>query len=267
MFRISLFFFVLVPLFSAGLLARDNGQAVAGIPQGDVVINEFVADNDSTSTVSDPDGGYPDWIELYNNTDAAIDLSGAYLSDKADNLVKWAFPAGTTIPADGYLIVWADEDGDQQGLHANFKLDKDGEAIYLSNAGDSTRIDEVVFGIQETNVSMSRVPNGTGEFRTQHTTHGFSNDTPVANRNPAGEIELQVTPNPAGNFLNVRFPGAAAGAMRVDLYAVSGRNVFTGREANNGTLELDLTDLSPGFYLLRVRDAVGKLGTVKFAKR
>jgi len=238
-------------------LEACSGEQQLAIPLGDVVINEFVADNDSTSTISDPDGGYPDWIELYNNTDAAIDLSGVYLSDKPDNLVKWEFPDGTSIPADGYLIVWADEDGDQQGLHANFKLSKDGEAIYLSNAGDSTRIDEVIFGVQETNVSMSRVPNGTGDFRTQHTTHGFSNDTPVSNQTLVAGIDVLVYPNPAGDFLNVRFPGAAAGAMMVDLYAVTGRNVFSGREVNAGTLELDLTGVSPGFYFLRVRDAEG----------
>lgn len=248
-------------------LEACSGEPPLGIPLGDVVINEFVADNDSTSMISDPDGGYPDWIELYNNTDMEIDLSGTYLSDKQDNLDKWAFPDGTSIAADGYLIVWADEDGDQQGLHANFKLSKNGEAIYLSNAGDSTRIDEVVFGIQETNVSMSRVPNGTGDFEAQHTTHGYSNDTPVANRNVANGIELLVYPNPAGDFLNVRFPGANAGAMRVDLFAVAGRKVFSDLEVNAGTLELDLTSLTPGFYFLRVRDGGGKTGTMKFAKQ
>jgi spore coat protein CotH len=244
-----------------------SDDPVASIPIDDVVINEFVADNDSTSTISDPDGGFPDWIELYNNTDADIDLSGVFLSDKPDNLDKWEFPDGTTITANGYLIIWADEDGNQDGLHANFKLGKNGEAIYLSNAGDSTRIDEVVFGPQETNVSMSRVPNGTGDFMAQHTTHGYSNNTAVANRNVAGEIDLLVYPNPADDFLNVRFPGAAAGAMQVDVYAVTGRKVFSNPEVNTSALELDLSSLTPGFYFLRVRDAEGKLGTVKFAKR
>ena len=66
--------------------------AQAQINQGEIVINEFSADSDSLSGIADPDGGYPDWIELYNTTDAAIDLSGIFLSDKEDELQKWQFP-------------------------------------------------------------------------------------------------------------------------------------------------------------------------------
>ena len=248
-------------------LGGCNEPPAAGIPFGDVVINEFVADNDSTSTIADPDGGYPDWIELYNNTDAPINLSGVHLSDKPDNLDKWSFPDGTTIAAGGYLIVWADEDEDQRGLHANFKLSKGGEAIYLSNAGDSTRIDEVVFGPRETNVSTARVPNGTGDFVASHTTHGFSNDTPVSARNLAEELALTVFPNPAGDFLSVRFPGAAAGAVLVEVYDLTGRQLLSGRSAAGQRLELSVSSLVPGFYFLNVRNAGGRTGTVKFAKR
>lgn len=240
---------------------------LSAIPTGDIAINEFVADNDSLSGINDPDGGYPDWIELYNNTNAEVDLSDAYLSDKADNLLKWEFPEGTTIAAEGYLIIWADEDGDQQGLHANFKLSRDGEAIYLSNAVDSSRIDEVIFGEQQTNVSMSRVPNGTGEFVSQHTTHNYSNDTPLATRNVAGDLAVEVYPNPAGDWLQLRFPGATAGAKTVDVLAVDGRRMLSLRQINSAATELDLSGLTPGFYFLLVQDGAGRRGTVKFAKR
>lgn len=96
-----------------------------------LVINEFMADNETT--ITDSAGEYDDWIELRNLTDAGIDLSGMYLSDNEDNPLKWTFPEGTTIEANGYLIIWADEDGDkdQEGLHANFKLSSKGETITL----------------------------------------------------------------------------------------------------------------------------------------
>ena len=45
-----------------------------------------------------------DWIELYNTSDADVDISGWYLSDKADNPDKWEIPAGAIIPANGYLV-------------------------------------------------------------------------------------------------------------------------------------------------------------------
>ena len=37
-------------------------------------INEFMADN--TSTISDEQGKYEDWIEIYNAGSTAIDLGG-----------------------------------------------------------------------------------------------------------------------------------------------------------------------------------------------
>jgi autotransporter-associated beta strand protein len=44
------------------------------------------------------------WVELYNKGTSAVDLSNWQLSQG----VKYSFPAGTTIPAGGYLVVAAD---------------------------------------------------------------------------------------------------------------------------------------------------------------
>ena len=46
---------------------------------GDIVINEFMADN--TRTLQDKDGEYSDWIEIYNGGTSAADLAGWYLTD------------------------------------------------------------------------------------------------------------------------------------------------------------------------------------------
>jgi hypothetical protein len=70
-----------------------------------VVINEFMASNGMTR--ADEDGEFEDWIELHNTGDAAVDLSGWGLSDNDGNPFKWQFPAGTTIEARGFLLVWA----------------------------------------------------------------------------------------------------------------------------------------------------------------
>ena len=90
-----------------------------------VVINELMARN--TESLTDPQGQYEDWLELHNLTNKTVDLTGMYLTDKIDNLKKWAFPENTTISAHGYLLVWLDEDGNaESGLHANFKLSRNG---------------------------------------------------------------------------------------------------------------------------------------------
>lgn len=122
-----------------------------------VVINEFLASN--TSTLADPQGEFDDWIELRNLTGTNINLTGLYLTDEPANPRKWPFPSGTVIPANGYLLVWADEDGlATPGLHANFKLSGDGEQILLIDidANNNQVLDSITFGAQTTDVSYGR---------------------------------------------------------------------------------------------------------------
>jgi hypothetical protein len=143
-------------------------------PAGDLVINELLPVN--KTIVADQDGEYDDWIELYNLSTAARDISGFFLSDNKDHFSKWQFPSGTTIPGKGYLIIWADDDSTQAGLHANFKLSSQGEEVLLSGA-DGTLLDEVIYPGQDLELSFSRDPDGTGSFKWQAPTFNSSNDT------------------------------------------------------------------------------------------
>lgn len=131
------------------------GLASAG--SSPVVINEIMASN--LSTMADPQGEFDDWIELRNLTDTAVDLTGRYLTDDPTNPRKWEFPSGTSIPANGFAIVWADEDGKAaDGLHANFKLSASGEELYLIDTDLQLNavLDSVVFGQQTTDRSYGR---------------------------------------------------------------------------------------------------------------
>ena len=142
-----------------------------------VVINELMADNDNI--LADPQGDYDDWLELHNRTDTAVSLTGMYLSDKEDEPTKWAFPENTEIPANGYLIVWLDEDGEDapDGLHANFKLSKGGEILMFvdTDANGNQVLDSITFEEQETDIAFGRWPNGTGEFQIVQATPGAEN--------------------------------------------------------------------------------------------
>ena len=141
-----------------------------------VVINELMADNDNT--IADPQGDYDDWLELYNRTDSTVMLTGMYLSDKEDQLTKWAFPENTEIPANGYLLVWLDEDVDEpEGLHADFKLSKGGEVALLvdTDAHGNQVLDSITFGEQETDTALGRLPDGTGDFQVVQATPGAPN--------------------------------------------------------------------------------------------
>lgn len=126
-----------------------------------VVINELMAINNTI--IADQDGEYDDWIELFNLKPEAVDLTGFYLSDSKSNRAKWQFPYGTSISGNGYLIIWADKDTTQTGLHTNFKLSSAGENLILSDH-DLLTVDKVEYPPQILELSYSRYPNGIGSF-------------------------------------------------------------------------------------------------------
>lgn len=97
----------------------------------DPIITEFMASN--SSTLEDGEGGTPDWVEVYNNGDQAVDLSGYRLTDDALDVNKWVFPSVVLEP-NRFLTVFASGDNtpDSAGnLHTNFSLAADGEYLAL----------------------------------------------------------------------------------------------------------------------------------------
>ncbi|MFM1933069.1 MAG: hypothetical protein RL226_2372, partial [Bacteroidota bacterium] len=146
----------------------------------DVVINEVMAKN--TQTAYDELNQTEDWIELYNNGLSAIDLTGYALTDNGWNLDKWPIPDGTVIQPNEYLIVWADEDGADGPMHANFKLSAEGETVWLMNSAGEIA-DQVVFGAQEADMGYARIPNGTGNFELHAPTFAGNNDYVGVNEN------------------------------------------------------------------------------------
>jgi len=132
----------------------------AKLTMAQVVINEWMASN--SSTIADPDfDNSGDWIELYNTTSEAIDLSGFFLTDNRNYPERWRFPDASIIGANDFLIIWAD--GEDTGYHCNFKLTKAGERIQLY---DTTGVvmDEIVYKHQKTDVSMGRKLDGDAEL-------------------------------------------------------------------------------------------------------
>ncbi|MEZ5082688.1 MAG: lamin tail domain-containing protein [Bacteroidales bacterium] len=87
-----------------------------------VVINEYSVSN--LSTITDNYSKYEDWIELYNAGASSANIGGYFLSDKIANPGKWQFPAGITIPAGGFIKIWASGRDEVSGghYHTNFKL-------------------------------------------------------------------------------------------------------------------------------------------------
>lgn len=159
-------------------------------------INEFMASN--ATTICDSFGSYSDWIELYNSTDTDMDISGFGISDNLSQPMKYRFPDGTTIAAKGYLVVFCSgNEGMQNGeLHAPFGLRSYGEDVVIANRAGRI-IDSYSFKNQETDVSMARIPDGTGEFQSNsqpspgypNTGAGYS-AFDAANRLPLGGVYI-----------------------------------------------------------------------------
>ncbi|MHC4571727.1 MAG: lamin tail domain-containing protein, partial [Planctomycetota bacterium] len=138
----------------------EDNQAPVQNP-GDIVINEVMAHSH---------GGAPDWIELYNTTDANINISGWFLSDNDDDFMKYEIAAGTMIDANDYIVFYEDTDfndpGDP-GCYTPFALSENGEEVYLSSglsgqlAGGYSEKED--FGASETGVSFGRYIKSTGD--------------------------------------------------------------------------------------------------------
>lgn len=149
-------------IWAAPTFETENKEDEPGLNiNKSIVINELMAKN--TQYGSDQNGQFDDWIELFNLADVDIDISGFYLSDSKNELTKWKFPVGTTLAKNGYLIVWADADTLQVGLHANYKLSSLGETVVLVSP-DKVVINEVKYPVANALQSYGRIPNGTGNF-------------------------------------------------------------------------------------------------------
>lgn len=139
---------------------KQQRYEAGGVP---VRINEVSAGNDIY--VNDY-RKKNDWVELYNTTDEDIDLSGLYLSDKANKPQKWQISSkvgGTIIPAHGTRIIWCDNLEPVSQLHAPFKLDNADGATVSIQAADGTWADQLTYLSQPRWKTYGRYPDG-GNF-------------------------------------------------------------------------------------------------------
>ena len=215
-------------------------------------INEFMAGN--ATTVCDSFGSYSDWIELYNSTDTDMDISGFGISDNLSQPMKYRFPDGTTIAAKGYLVVFCSgNEGMQNGeLHAPFGLRSYGEDVVIANRAGRI-IDSYSFKNQETDVSMARIPDGTGEFQSNsqpspgypNTGAGYSAFDAV-NRLPLGGVYISEFGGSTGSVASdwVEIYNSTGSAVNLGGYGISNN------PKNPAKWVFPDISIEPGEYLL-----------------
>ncbi len=85
-----------------------------------------------------------DWVELYNAGDEDVSLEGYFVSDRADDPTKFELPAEAVVPANGFLMLWAN-DGSEP-IQLSFGLSSGGEGFWLMTP-EGIEVDSVAFGV------------------------------------------------------------------------------------------------------------------------
>jgi len=216
---------------------------------GPVVINEWMAVN--TGSVIDPADGKPDdWFELYNTSASAINLAGFRISNDPSNPGTFTLPAGMVIPANGYLLFWADNQPAQGPNHVDFLLPDSGGAIALFT-GSGLLMDCATFGAQSANVSMGRSPDGSASIvlLPQPTPQGANPTFPVISQQPSSQT--------------VNFGGTATFSVGVTSapplsfqWHVNCRDLAGETNSTLTVTNVGLDDV--GHYIVTIRNALGQ---------
>ena len=167
-----------------------------------LVINELMASN--AGSVMSPAINFDSWIELYNPSDQAVNLSGMYLSDDASNLQLWKMPSGVgSVPAKGFKVIWLGSN-DIKATQAPFKLDCDGGTVYLSDANGQLLVTQV-YPEAKSRTAWARTTDGGDEWEwTSTPTPEATNATAVFASERLAAPEVSVDSRLFSNSLQVK---------------------------------------------------------------
>lgn len=219
-----------------------------------------------------------DWVELYNTTDADIDVEGMYLSDNPQKPQKYQISkdksaASTVIPAHGYLVVWYDKLDPIFQLHASFKLDADGGDMILT-AADQSWSDQFTYPLLKADQTAGRWPDGCDDV--------FVMNVPTIARPNLRSSYLTAVQQPGTNNIidatvdntalsvvykagSLIISGHTSDDVQVSVYRLTGLTVMSLTvPLSGGYAEVPLTGLSDGVYVATVTDTNGHRTSCKF---
>ena len=147
-----------------------------------IVINEILADPDATNGDANGDGTVDaeddEFIELYNNSDNAINISGFKIKD-ATNIARHTFPANSYLQPHDVVVVFGG--GTPTGFdHLDVMvsssgilgLNNSGDNITITDENDNTIVSYTYSSEGGDNQSITRDPDVTGSFVKHSTTTG-----------------------------------------------------------------------------------------------
>lgn len=128
--------------------------------------------------------GDVDWVEIYNNSDKSVDISGykVYDSGGKDNTKpKMEAPAGTTMLPRGFYVFVVDDAATAFPIGSNFGLSSGGEKVWLENATGQIINQIDLPAVIDVSHSYGRKPDGSNDFffLTTRTKGSSNNNAPI----------------------------------------------------------------------------------------
>ena len=168
---------LLLPTLSSGqqaVVLAPGAEGTGGAVEGEEIllrISEVMSSN--RSAYPDETGAYPDWVEVVNEGETALNLKGIGLSDREDR-VLFLFPDMTLEPGERALVFCDDTNVAEAGspLHARFKISSLGETVYLFDR-NAIVVDSVELPAMSSD--MSYADTGDGWIITEQFTPGYPN--------------------------------------------------------------------------------------------
>lgn len=216
----------------------------------------------------------PDWIEIYNASNSSVDITGYKIYDGGGNTgtkPKKLFPAGSVIPANGFLVIVVD-DADASG----FGLGSGGDEVWFEDASGNLIDHTLVPAMPVVTTSFCRVPDGSVNWVitntvTKGTANIFTTDVSDEISNPVSFSLSQNFPNPFNPTTTINYDLNVAGFTTLKIYDVLGNEVaaLVNREQNAGSYQVDFnaSNLTSGIYFYKLSSgnftAVKKLNLLK----
>jgi hypothetical protein len=124
-------------------------------------INEVQTNN--VSTYDDLMGDFDQWFEIYNPNNFQVNVAGYYVSingNPTQFLIPNTNPYRTVIPANGFILIWCDNEPLEDSNHTDFTLSTSGGTIVLTGPDATTTVDSYTYSAMAADASYGRSSDG-----------------------------------------------------------------------------------------------------------
>ncbi len=266
-----------------------NNKPIGGTSAGLAILGEvvFTAENGTVVSGEALDDPYHERVTLANDflqvpfmdnlvTDSHYhqrDRQGRHMAFLARMRKDWDMPAfgigvneytAVAVDENGFARVYGDPSHDDHAyfLHSNAvpEVCESGEPLHWDHNGQAVTA-YVIQGNPEANnlFDLNNRQSGIGgEWQYWTVINGVLNietDVDVSARETPNNAQVQIYPNPAENEVHIQINNVPADKnLTIQIMDISGKSVFEGVINTQTTVKQDISDLTPGIYMVLIRD-------------